>query len=162
MDRAFIANLVRLACEAARGTGSTLCLIRGDFLYPYVVHKLPSEYIEGIGPVRVGTQCCGRAVEHKRPWVVSDMLTDPLFADGRAGAVASPIRAAFSVPVFDGDRVIGALACHYETPYTPSPWDIERNESFAKLIGVALMELRGIAPQEVPIDDLPSEQPLAS
>ncbi len=90
------------------------------------------------------------------------MLTDPLFADGRAGAEASPIRAGFSVPVFDGDRVIGALACHYENPYTPSPWDIERNESFAKLIGIALMELRGIAPQEVPIDDSSIEQPLAS
>ena len=59
-------------------------------------------------------------------------------------------------------EVIGALACHYESPYTPTPWDIERNESFAKLIGVALMELRGAAPQEVPIDDTSMEQPLAS
>lgn len=162
MDRGFIANLVRLACEAARATGSTLFLVRGEFLYPYAVNNLPDEYIKGIGIVRVGTQCCGRAVAEKRPWVVVDMLTDPLFADGRAGAEASAIRAGFSVPVFAGDRVIGALACHYESPYTPTPWDIERNESFAKLIGVALMELRGIAPQEVPIDDISIEQPLAS
>jgi len=162
MDRGFIANLVRLACEGARASGSTLFLVRGEFLYPYAVNNLPEEYINGIGAVRVGTQCCGRAVAHKRPWVVTDMLTDPLFADGRAGAEASTIRAGFSVPVFDGDRVIGSLACHYENPYTPTPWDIERNESFAKLIGVALMELRGIAPHEVPIDDAGIEQAMAS
>jgi len=162
MDRGFISNLVRLAAEGARATGSTLFLMRGEFLYPYAVHNLPDEYIKGIGAVRVGTQCCGRAVAHKRPWVVSDMLTDPLFADGRAGAETSPIRAGFSVPVFDGERVIGALACHYENPYTPTPWDIERNESFAKLIGIALMELRGIAPQEVPIDEPIVERAMAS
>ena len=162
MDQGFIANLVRLACEAARATGSTLFLVRGGYLYPYAVNNLPDEYIKGIGAVRVGTQCCGRAVAHKRPWVVTDMLTDPLFADGRAGAEASPIRAAFSVPVFAGDRVIGSLACHYTSPYTPTPWDIERNESFAKLIGVALMELHGITPQQVPIDDAAIEQAMAS
>ncbi|HEX7894641.1 MAG TPA: GAF domain-containing protein [Terriglobales bacterium] len=162
MDRAFIENLVRLACEGARAVGSTLFLVRGEFLYPYVIYNLPKEYIEGIGPVRVGTQCCGRAVEHKRPWVVTDMLTDPLFADGRAGAEASPIRAGFSVPVFDGERVVGSLACHYENPYTPTPWDIERNESFAKLIGIALTELRGISPQEFPRGEPSMEQPLAS
>jgi GAF domain-containing protein len=131
-------------------------------LNPYIVNNFPQEYITGIGSVRVGTQCCGRAVEHKRPWVVTDMLTDPLFAEARAAAEASPIRAAFSVPVFDGDRVIGALACHYQNPHTPTPWDIERNESFAKLIGIALIELRGLAPHKVPIDDRALEQPLAS
>jgi len=162
MEVSFIANLVRLAAEGARATGSTLFLVQGEFLYPYVVNNLPEEYIAGIGAVRVGTQCCGRAVEHKRPWVVTDMLTDPLFAEGRAAAEASPIRAAFSVPVFDGDRAIGALACHYPNPYTPTPWDIERNESFAKLIGIALIELRGLAPHKAPIDDRTLKQPLAS
>ena len=161
MDFSFIANLVRLAAEGARAVGSTLFLVQGEFLYPYAIHNLPEEYIKRIGPVRVGTQCCGRAVEHRRPWVVTDMLTDPLFAEGRAGAEDSPIRAAFSVPVFDGERVIGALACHYENPYTPTPWDIERNESFAKLIGIALIEFRAIAPTKVPIDD-PSLNQLAS
>jgi GAF domain-containing protein len=123
---------------------------------------LSEEYINGIGAVRVSTQCCGRAVEHKRPWDVADMLLDPLFTEGRAAAEASPIRAGFSVPVFGGDRVIGALACHYENPYTPTPWDIERNESFAKLIAIALIELRAAAPHKVPLDDESLEQPLAS
>lgn len=143
VDHTFIANLVRLACEAAGAHGATLYLVDGELMHAYVVHNLPQEYIDGIGAVRVGTQCCGRAVQHRKPWIVSDMLTDPLFADGCAGALASNIRAAFSVPVVDGQTVLGALACHYQVPHTPRNVDIERNENFAKLIAMSLRELRG-------------------
>lgn len=157
MDRGFVQNLVRLACEAAKADGASLFLVDGNFLQPYIIHNLPQEYVAGIGPVRIGTQCCGRAVEQRKPWIVTDMLTDPLFEEGRAGALDSPIRAAFSVPVFEGDQVVGSLACHYAAPYAATPSDIERNENFAKLIGVALTELRASASIE-----LPSRQLLAS
>lgn len=130
--------MVRLACELADAQGATLFLVDGQVLRPFVIYNLPKEYIAGIGTVQVGTQCCGRAVAHKKPWIVSDMLTDPLFADGRPGAVESPIRAAFSVPVLDGDHALASLACHFNAPRTPSPIDIERNQVFAKLIGISL------------------------
>lgn len=113
-------------------------MVDGPILRPYIVYNLAKEYIEGIGTVRVGTQCCGRAVEQKRPWIVADMLTDPLFADGRDGAVASTIRAGFSVPVVDRGVAVASLACHYTAPHCPTELDIERNEVFAKLIGIAL------------------------
>ncbi len=143
VDRSFIVNLVRLASEAAGAQGATLYLVDGEVMHPYVIYNLPEEYIEGIGVVRVGTQCCGRAVQHSKPWIVSDMLSDPLFADGCAGAVHSNVRAAFSVPVIDGQTVVGSLACHYREPHKPRNVDIERNENFAKLIAMALRELRG-------------------
>jgi len=130
--------MVRLACELAGAHGSTLFLVDGPVLRPYVIYNLPKGYIDGIGAIRLGTQCCGRAVAQKRPWIVSDMLTDPLFADGRKGALDSPIRAGFSVPVLSGGQAIAALACHYMAPHTPSAIDIERNEVFAKLISIAL------------------------
>lgn len=130
--------MVRLACEMADAHGATLFLVDGLILRPYVIHNLPKGYIDGIGAVRVGTQCCGRAVSYKKPWIVTDMLTDPLFSDGRQGAIASPIRAAFSVPVMDGDKVLGSLACHYVSPHSPSRLDIERNEVVARLIGISL------------------------
>jgi GAF domain-containing protein len=130
--------MVRLACELASAHGATLFLVDGPVLRPYVIYNLPKGYIDGIGTVRVGTQCCGRAVAHQSPWIVSDMLTDPLFADGRNGALVSPIRAAFSVPVLSGNHAIASLACHYLEPRTPSAIDIERNQVFAKLISIAL------------------------
>ena len=130
--------MVRLACELAGAHGATLFLVDGLVLRPYVIYNLPKGYIAGIGTVRVGEQCCGRSVACKKPWIVSDMLNDPLFADGRNGAVKSPIRAAFSVPVLDGEKAIGSLACHFIEAHTPSKVDIERNEVFAKLMGIAL------------------------
>lgn len=138
MTNSYLATMVRLACDLADAHGATLFVVDGQLLRPLIVYNLPKEYIEGVSPVHIGTQCCGRAVEHKKPWIVSDMLTDPLFAEGRAGAEASPIRAAFSVPLMDGETSIGSLACHYTHPYEPTKLDIERNEVFAKLITISL------------------------
>ena len=135
--------MVRLACELADADGASLFWVDGGVLRPYIIYNLPKEYIAGIGTVRVGSQCCGRAVEHKKPWIVTDMLEDPLFVEGRAGAKATLVRAAFSVPVLDGDTAIASLACHYTAPHTPSALDIERNEVFAKLIAISL---KGRAP----------------
>ena len=142
--------MVRLACEGADAQGSTLYLVDGEVLRPYVIFNLPKEYITGIGAVRVGAQCCGRAVEHKKPWIVSDMLTDPLFAEGCAGALASPIRAAFSVPVLRHHKAIGSLACHFAAAHEPRRLDIERNEVLANLLGIALDAI-GPAPIHEPL-----------
>ena len=138
MTKPYLAKMVQLACELAEAHGSTLYVVDGDVLKPYVVYNLPQEYIEGIGTVRIGAQCCGRAVEQKKPWIVEDMLTDPLFAEGRDGALASPIRAAFSVPVLNRNTAIASLACHFTAPHSPSALDIERNEVFARLISIVL------------------------
>jgi GAF domain-containing protein len=141
VDRDFIANLVRLAGESARADGSTLYVLdpTGRFLKPFTVHKLPESYISGIGVVAVGTQCCGRAVAHRKPWIVSDMLSDPLFKDGVKGAEASDIRAGFSVPVIAHNGIaVGSLACHFRRPHTPTRTEIERNQSFATLIAHGL------------------------
>jgi GAF domain-containing protein len=137
MDKGFVSNLVRLACEGAKADGATLYLVDRSkkFLEPYVVHNLPQSYIDGIGKVEVGTQCCGRAVQFKKPWIVADMFTDPLFKDGVKGALKSDIRAGFSVPVIDPNgEAIGSLGCHYKQPRTPSDYEIERNAIFATLI----------------------------
>lgn len=144
MTDEYLAKMLGVACQMANAHGATLFVVDGDVLRPYLIYNLPAEYIRGIGTVRVGTQCCGRAVEHKRPWTVTNMLTDPLFADGREGAIDSPIRAGFSVPVLDGDTVIAALACHFTSQHTPSDIDIERNEVFARLFAISLRARRPI------------------
>jgi len=138
MNDKHLASMVRLAAEIADAHAGSLFLVDRDVLRPYIIYNLPTEYVMGIGPVRVGTQCCGRAVEARKPWIVTDMLEDPLFSEGREGAVRSPIRAAFSVPVFQDDEVIASLACHFTAPHTPTPLEIERNEHFARLISIIL------------------------
>ena len=147
----YLEKMVGLACDIAGAHGATLFQVDGEVLRPYIIYNLPKPYIAGIGQVRVGTQCCGRAVQSRTPWIVSDMLTDPLFADGRQGAADSFIRAGFSVPVFDpdSDEVLAALACHYIAPYTPSALDIERNQHFARLIAITLKS-RGLVTSKSP------------
>lgn len=82
MTDAYLSRMLATACEMAGADGATLFVVDGNVLRPYLVYNLPEEYIAGIGEVRVGEQCCGRAVAHRKPWVVEDMLTDPLFATG--------------------------------------------------------------------------------
>jgi len=141
-----LAKTVRLACEIADAEGGSLCLVNGDVLQPYIIYNLPEEYIAGCGEIRVGSQCCGRAVEAKKPWIVTDMLRDPLFTTGREAAQNSRIRAAFSVPVFQGEEVVASLACHYTSPRTPSALDIDRNEHFARIIAIILKSRRAKTP----------------
>ena len=134
-------DLVRLAAEAGGADAGSFYLVdeaRG-VLKPMILHNLPADYVAGCGDVRIGDQCCGRAVESKQPWVVADMWTDPLFANGREASQVSGIRSAFSVPVIDAfNRCIGSLACHYAAPHTPSNYELERNHLFATLIAFAL------------------------
>lgn len=141
-----LSKLVRIACEIADAHGASLFLVDGDELRPYVIYNLPQEFVAGIGTVRVGSQCCGRAVQAKKPWIVTDMLTDPLFAEGREGARNSMIRAGFSVPVFQGNEVIASLGCHFTAPHAPSALDIDRNEHFARLIAITLKGREPAAP----------------
>src|SRR5579859_2572561 len=72
MTDEYLLNMLGIAADMAGADGATLFLVDGEILRPWLIYHLPIAYIEGIGEVRVGTQCCGRAVEHKRPWIVSE------------------------------------------------------------------------------------------
>jgi GAF domain-containing protein len=136
-----LANLVKLASDAAGASSGSLYLVDKErsVLVPNVLYNLPDEYVKGCGEVRIGDQCCGRAVESKRPWIVSDMLTDPLFASAREASIVSGIRSGFSVPVIDAyNECIGSLGCQFREPHTPTSYEIERNHMFATLIAFAL------------------------
>ncbi len=139
--RMAVGSLVQLAAESANSKAASFYLLdeAEQALKPFMTFGLSQEYIDGCGVVPVGAQCCGRAVQHRKPWVVSDMLSDPLFASARQASLESGIRAAFSVPVIDeSDKCVGSLACHYEAAYTPTKADIERNLQWAKLIAHAM------------------------
>lgn len=144
-DSADMLTVVRGLVEAASAcVGSNMGSLylldeKRGVLTPYVTHNLPESYLSGCTEVPLGTQCCGRAVLHRTPWIVSDMWTDPLFVDCREAAMAAGMRSAFSVPILDvNGKALGALASHFREPYFPSPYDLERQSLFAKLIAFAL------------------------
>jgi GAF domain-containing protein len=132
-----VGELVQLAAESGNCEAASLFISdwRNQVLKPLVTFGLPPDYVEACGNVRIGDQCCGRAVQHRKPWIVSDMLSDPLFASAREAALRSPIRAAFSVPVIDeAGQCFGSLACHYCEIHNPSVEEIASNKLWADMI----------------------------
>src|SRR5689334_20459822 len=73
-----VRDLVRIAAEAVGSNMGALYLLddTGRVLKPAVVVNLPDEYVEGVGDVPVGEQCCGRAVFHNAPWYIEDIWTN--------------------------------------------------------------------------------------
>jgi len=136
-----ISGLVKMAISTA-GTdmGSLFLLEKSDrLLHPFILLNLPDSYLEGCSTVPVGTQCCGRAVLHKIPWIVEDMWSDPLFSDCRQAAKNAGIRAAFSIPVIDdGGECLGSLASHFREVHRPGHETIETLQTMGNLIAYAL------------------------
>lgn len=136
-----IARLVKAAADCVGSDMGSFYIVDGGVLRPYVTHNFPPHYAEACAAVPIGTQCCGRAVLHKMPWIVEDMWTDPLFADAREGAMRDGIRSAFSIPVMDANmNCLGSLAAQFKQHYTPDPYALERQSLFAKLIAFALVK----------------------
>ena len=145
-----LGQLVQLAAESGNCTSSSFYIAdwSDNLLKPLVTYGLPSTYVEACGDICIGDQCCGRAVKHRKPWIVSDMLSDPLFASAKAAALVSPIRAAFSVPVIDDrSECLGSLACHYDKAHTATREEIKRNETWAGLIAHAISQYKAASPQ---------------
>lgn len=132
-----VENLVRLAAHGVGSTSSSLYTVRDGALHPWYVYGLSPEFVAACGPVPVGEQCCGRAVAFRRPWVVSNMLTDPDWVELRESIGKTEIRAGFSVPVMQGETCIAALGCHFPRPFQPPLEAIERNQIYATLIAFA-------------------------
>lgn len=136
-----LAQLVQLAAEQANSTSASFYVVdtKENVLKPLVTYGVPEAYVEACGDVRIGDQCCGRAVHYRKPWIVSDMLKDPMFESAKAAALVSPIRAGFSVPVIaQSGECLGALGCHYSEPYMPSAEQIGRNHNWAAMIADAI------------------------
>jgi len=143
-----VRDLVRIAAEAVGSNMGALYLLddTGRVLKPAVVVNLPDEYVEGVGDVPVGEQCCGRAVFHNAPWYIEDIWTNPLFpAVTRDGAKHAGVRAGFSVPVANAEeKCIGSLSAHFPDAHLPNEYEIQRHLLFAKLIGFALSRMADV------------------
>src|SRR5262249_44767400 len=82
---------------------------------------------------------CGTAAYRGEQVIVSDIVTDPLWADYRELAVAHSLRACWSTPVFSSERkVIATFAMYYREPRSPSARDQEIIEPITHLAGVPI------------------------
>ena len=71
--------------------------------------------------------------------IVSDIASDPLWADFRELALAHSLRACWSTPISSAEgKVIGTFAMYYREPRSPSPRDQDIIGQITHLAGVAI------------------------
>ncbi len=134
-----VPDLVQLAQKAAQADAAGIWLLdgSGSHLHNAFYHGLPQATIECVRELPLGVMTCGRAVQEQKPIIARDLRSDTEYK----AAWSTPVRACFSVPVIGhGGRVHGSLACHFKKVHSPTSYDIERNQLFAKLIAYAIEE----------------------
>src|SRR6266403_1255495 len=103
--------------------------------------NLPKTYTEAIDGTFIGPAVgsCGTAAYRAEQVIVSDIATDPLWADFRDLALAHSLRACWSTPIFSAEgKVIGTFAMYYQEPRSPSPREQETIKHITYLAGVAI------------------------
>src|SRR5258705_125350 len=97
-----------------------------------------SEAIAGavIGP-SVGS--CGTAAYLKERVIVSDIDTDPLWADFRDLALGHGLRACWSTPIVSSaGNVLGTFAIYYREPRSPNPQESTLIDQITHLASIAI------------------------
>ncbi|HEU5016808.1 MAG TPA: GAF domain-containing protein [Pseudolabrys sp.] len=90
--------------------------------------SLAEEYNSAIDGIAIGPNAgsCGTAAFTKKPVYVSDIPTDPRWADFRDLANAHGLRACWSTPIASASgNVLGTFAMYYREPREPTVADLE-------------------------------------
>jgi signal transduction histidine kinase len=133
--------------QQAPGMLCSVLLLDGPILRHGAAPSLPPAYCSAIDGTAIGPTVgsCGTAAYTRRPVVVSDIATDPLWDAFRALALAHDLRACWSFPILATDgggdalgRCLGTFAMYYRESRTPEPRDWHVVEIATHIAGVAL------------------------
>ena len=107
--------------------------------------SLPPAYCRLIDGVAIGPAAgsCGTAAYTNRQVIVTDIGTDPLWADNRALAAEHGLRACWSTPFHSGgEKIIGTFAVYYREPRSPAPAELELIERAKRIVSIAVERRR--------------------
>ncbi len=109
---------------------------------------LPAPYNAAIDGLGVGPDkgSCGTAAYSRTSVIVTDIASDPLWANWRDLALTHGLRACWSKPIFSrsGD-VLGTFGFYYGEPRAPTCNEMERMEALLHLAALALERQRSDA-----------------
>jgi two-component system cell cycle sensor histidine kinase/response regulator CckA len=103
--------------------------------------SLPREYSQIIDGIQIGACAgsCGTAAYRRQPVIVSDIATDPLWADFRHLALPHGLRACWSTPIASQDgSILGTFAVYYREPRTPDEEHLKLIAHATHLAAVAM------------------------
>ena len=127
-------------------SGNVLCSVL--MLDPDGIHlrhgaapSLPRSYTDAVDGLAIGPGAgsCGTAAYRAERVVVSDIATDPLWADYRELALAHSLRACWSTPMLASDgRVVGTFAMYYREPRLPRAHEHDMIDRITPMAAVAV------------------------
>ncbi len=115
-------ELERMAPDVA---ASILRVDEQGLLHPVAGPSLPEEYSRALEGVAIGPSVgsCGTAAFRAEPVEVTDIATDPLWADYRHLVLPTGLQSCWSTPIKSADgRVIGTFAFYYHGKRRPDPF----------------------------------------
>jgi len=144
------AVLETIAHEVEALMPDALCSIllfdpEGVHLHHGAAPSLPAEFVRAIDGLQIGAQVgsCGTALHRNQQVIVSDIGTDPLWANYAALALPLGLRACWSTPVRSGStQVLGAFAVYYRSPRTPTASELRYLDDWTRLTGLAIERQR--------------------
>lgn len=117
----------------------------GQHLRQGAAPHLPEAYNRAIDGVAIGPAVgsCGTAAYRGERVIVTDIATDPLWADYKGVALQHDLRACWSEPILSaGRKVLGSFAIYYREPKAPGAWELYLIERAARLAGIAIEQRR--------------------
>src|SRR5580693_6368523 len=144
---ACLADILERLCEAvdaqASNIKSAVMLMDADGMHLRTAAgpRLANGWIEAITPLEIGPTVgsCGSAAFMKQRVIVSDIATDPLWANRRDLALSYGLRAAWSQPLVSKNQdVLGTFGMYYTEPRTPSETDLQLIEGAGHIAVIAI------------------------
>jgi PAS domain S-box-containing protein len=129
--------------ELASGSLSSILLLdpNANCLRHGAAPSLPVTYTKAIDGAVIGPSVgsCGTAAYRAEPVIVSDISTDPLWADFRDLALAHGLRACWSTPILSSaGKVLGTFATYYREPRSPGSQEHNVIERITHLASIAI------------------------
>ena len=139
--------LLQKVCDVAerffqQDTKCSILLLDSDNrMIVAAARSLPETYNEAIQGAKIGLNAgsCGKAAYTKKPVIVTDIETDPLWVNYKDLALSHNLRACWSIPIMtQDDNVIGTIATYFNKPNKPRAVDLEFMQRLAPLISIAV------------------------
>ena len=139
--------LCRLVEELLSGSLCTILFLDadGERLRKGIAPSFPPDFMAAVDGVNIGPRVgsCGTAAYRKETVIVSDINTDPLWADYRQLALAYGLQAGWSTPILSAqETVLGTFAIYSRKPRSPTPQERKLLEQFSHVASVAIEHTR--------------------
>jgi PAS domain S-box-containing protein len=138
---AILETICRSVEELAPGVLCSILLLEGDRLRHGAAPSLPHDYNQKVDGLKIGPTVgsCGTAAYLKKPVIVSDTFTDPLWADFRDLAQQYGLRACWSTPILSQrGEVLGTFAMYYREVRSPSAYELQLIERVTHMASLAI------------------------